>query len=49
MATTLTSREELRASLERHNAAFESLLRLIPPEFYLEREPNEDQVSVPKR
>lgn len=39
-----TSREELRASITRHNATFENLLRLIPPEFYFERESDPDQV-----
>lgn len=31
----LTSPEELKASLERHNAEFEALLKLIPAKYYL--------------
>ncbi|KAG8927086.1 hypothetical protein FRC00_002302 [Tulasnella sp. 408] len=38
-----TPRSVLRASLEKHNAAFESLLRLIPPEFYIEQPVNTEQ------
>ncbi|KAG8950129.1 hypothetical protein FRC04_007984 [Tulasnella sp. 424] len=38
-----TPRSVLRASLERHNATFESLLRLIPPEFYIEQPVNTEQ------
>ncbi|KAG9031480.1 hypothetical protein FS837_002974 [Tulasnella sp. UAMH 9824] len=38
-----TPRSVIRASLEKHNAAFESLLRLIPPEFYIERPVNTEQ------
>ncbi|KAG8990385.1 hypothetical protein FRB90_001788, partial [Tulasnella sp. 427] len=38
-----TPRSVLRASLERHNAAFESLLRLIPPELYIEQPVNTEQ------
>ncbi|KAG8895662.1 hypothetical protein FRB99_000393 [Tulasnella sp. 403] len=38
-----TPTDVLRESLERHNAKFESLLRLIPPEFYIEREPDTEQ------
>jgi hypothetical protein len=30
-----TSEEDLRASIERHNTAFESLLRLIPAKYYI--------------
>jgi hypothetical protein len=29
------SEEELRASIERHNTAFETLLRLIPAKYYI--------------
>lgn len=35
----------LRASLERHNEEFESLLKLIPARFYLVQD-NEEQVCV---
>lgn len=31
----ITPKEELRASLERHNAVFENLLRLIPAKYYI--------------
>ncbi|KAH7903131.1 hypothetical protein BJ138DRAFT_205959 [Hygrophoropsis aurantiaca] len=33
-----TPPEELRASLEAHNATFEALLRLIPAKYYLSAE-----------
>lgn len=39
-----TSVETLRASLERHNATFESLLKLIPARYYLIQEESEEQV-----
>ena len=34
----------LRASLERHNDVFESLLKLIPAQFYIVNDETEDQV-----
>ena len=39
-----TSPEELRASLEGHNAEFEALLRLIPAKYYLVPEDTAEQV-----
>ena len=36
--TTNLSKEEIIASLEKHNAAFETLINYIPPHFYLGRE-----------
>lgn len=36
----------LRASLEKHNETFETLLSLIPAKFYLPRDDNNDQVSL---
>jgi 60S ribosome biogenesis protein Rrp14 len=47
MATTMppvTPLEELRESLERHNTAFENLLRLIPAKYYIVNE--EQDVSA---
>ena len=38
------SPEELRASLEGHNAEFEALLRLIPAKYYLVPEDTAEQV-----
>jgi len=38
------SEEELRASIERHNTAFESLLRLIPAKYYIV---NDDPEACP--
>jgi hypothetical protein len=35
----------LRASLEKHNETFETLLSLIPAKFYLARDDNNDQVG----
>jgi len=43
--TTLTPAATLRASLERHNDEFESLLKLIPARFYLVQD-DEEQVCV---
>ncbi|KAF8345678.1 surfeit locus protein 6-domain-containing protein [Amanita rubescens] len=40
----LTPVETLRSSLEKHNDAFESLLKLIPAKFYIPQD-NNDQVS----
>ena len=37
---------ELRASLERHNQTFETLLKLIPARYYLVHEESEEQVSI---
>ena len=34
----------LQASLEEHNKAFETLLSLIPPKYYVVRDDNNDQV-----
>jgi len=34
----------LRASLERHNDAFESLLKLIPAQYYIVNDASEEQV-----
>lgn len=42
MPTTPTA--VLRASLERHNDVFESLLKLIPAQFYIFNDETEDQV-----
>jgi len=41
-ATVMTSATELRTSLERHNDAFESLLKLIPAKHYLPRDESLD-------
>jgi hypothetical protein len=38
----MTSATELRTSLERHNDAFESLLKLIPAKHYLPRDESLD-------
>ncbi|KAH0831310.1 surfeit locus protein 6-domain-containing protein [Lanmaoa asiatica] len=43
-----TSQDVLRTSLETHNDTFESLLRLIPPKYYLVKEDNAD-TAVPSR
>jgi len=43
--TMLTPAATLRASLERHNDEFESLLKLIPARFYLVQD-DEEQVCV---
>lgn len=40
-----TSLEDLRGSLEKHNATFESLLNLIPARYYLVQELSEEQAS----
>jgi hypothetical protein len=40
-----TSAPELKASLEKHNATFESLLNLIPAKYYLVQDLSEEQVS----
>lgn len=37
---------EIRASLERHNNIFESLLKLIPAKHYLVQDQNDEQVST---
>jgi hypothetical protein len=39
-----TATSVLRASLEKHNETFETLLSLIPAKFYLARDDNNDQV-----
>lgn len=41
-----TPAAELRASLERHNKTFESLLKLIPARYYLVQEESEEQAST---
>ncbi|KAI0703023.1 surfeit locus protein 6-domain-containing protein [Cytidiella melzeri] len=42
MPTTLS---ELQASLEKHNATFETLLNLIPAKYYLVQEQSEEQLA----
>ena len=42
----VTPPDVLRASLERHNATFETLLNLIPARYYLVQELSEEQVGV---
>ena len=37
----------LRASLERHNATFEALLKLIPAKYYIVQDQSEEQVLLP--
>ena len=37
---------DLRVSIESHNDVFESLLRLIPPKYYLVKDSNADAVST---
>jgi 60S ribosome biogenesis protein Rrp14 len=44
----MTSITEVRASLERHNDTFETLLRLIPPKFYLSRDESLDSPAGSK-
>ncbi|CAE6424731.1 unnamed protein product [Rhizoctonia solani] len=39
----ITPSHELRASLERHNKAFETLLQLIPAKYYLHQERDDDE------
>ena len=41
-----TPTETLRASLEKHNDTFESLLKLIPAQYYIIDEEGEEQVSL---
>ena len=41
-----TSPADLQSSLERHNAAFESLLKLIPPKYYIVNDAPDDQVFI---
>ncbi|KAG8216183.1 surfeit locus protein 6-domain-containing protein [Butyriboletus roseoflavus] len=43
-----TSQDVLRTSIETHNDTFESLLRLIPPKYYLVKDDNGD-IAVPNR
>ena len=45
LAAMPTTTPVLRASLEKHNETFETLLSLIPAKFYLAREDNNDQVG----
>ena len=42
-----TATSVLQASLEKHNEAFESLLKLIPAKYYLVNEDAEAQASAP--
>jgi hypothetical protein len=42
----LTPVAVLRASLEKHNDTFESLLKLIPPQYYIVNEDTEEQVRA---
>ena len=42
-----TATSVLQASLENHNEAFESLLKLIPAKYYLVNEDAEAQASTP--
>jgi hypothetical protein len=42
----ITPSHELRASLERHNKAFETLLQLIPAKYYLPQERDDDNVRT---
>ncbi|PFH46251.1 hypothetical protein AMATHDRAFT_70258 [Amanita thiersii Skay4041] len=44
-ALTLTPAPTLRASLEKHNDLFESLLKLIPPKYYLAQD-NHEQIAL---
>ncbi|EJD51807.1 SURF6-domain-containing protein [Auricularia subglabra TFB-10046 SS5] len=44
MSATVTT-TEIRASLERHNATFESLLKLIPAKYYIVRDDAEAEYS----
>jgi len=39
--------DALRESIERQNDTFEALLNLIPARFYISKEPDETEVSVP--
>lgn len=39
----------LQESLEKHNEAFESLLKLIPAKFYLVPDDVDDEVRTPAR
>ncbi|KAF5372578.1 hypothetical protein D9758_005128 [Tetrapyrgos nigripes] len=41
--TTTTPPAELKASLEKHNDTFESLLKLIPPQYYIVEDLTEEQ------
>lgn len=45
LAVMPTPTSVLRASLEKHNETFETLLSLIPAKFYLARDDNNDQVG----
>ncbi|GAB1520400.1 hypothetical protein RhiTH_003475 [Rhizoctonia solani] len=42
----ITPSHELRASLERHNKAFETLLQLIPAKYYLPQEQEDDNIGT---
>ena len=44
-STTKTALSEIRESLERHNATFESLLKLIPAKYYIVRDDAEAEVG----
>lgn len=41
-----TSPAVLQSSLERHNATFESLLKLIPPKYYIVNDGPNDQARA---
>ena len=43
----ITPIEELRESLERHNTAFENLLRLIPAKYYIVNEEQDVSATLP--
>lgn len=43
--TMPTPSDDLKASLERHNATFETLLKLIPAKYYLVQEATEEEVT----
>ncbi|OSX58377.1 hypothetical protein POSPLADRAFT_1185227 [Postia placenta MAD-698-R-SB12] len=40
-----TPSDDLKASLERHNATFETLLKLIPAKYYLVQEATEEEIA----
>ncbi|GJJ15559.1 hypothetical protein Clacol_009837 [Clathrus columnatus] len=47
MSSASTSIATLRASIEKHNQVFESLLKLIPAKHYLARDPEEEEELDP--
>jgi len=46
-ASMAVALDALRGSIGRHNDTFETLLALIPARFYISKEPDETEVSVP--